>query len=80
VTVADPAVLSVLRPGDRVDVLAVRPGREAPATLAENALVLSAPGQSDIGGAAVYLAMAPAQARELVAAAPSARFAVLIRR
>jgi hypothetical protein len=78
VTPADPAVLAVLRPGDRVDVLAVDGGR-APASLAAGALVVAVPGSADPLGGAVYLALTPDRARRLVGLPRDARLAVLVR-
>jgi hypothetical protein len=97
VTLAEPAVLGVLRAGDRVDLLAVPPtaegsgpgprGSSAPAgspgpggaatTSAENVLVLATPGGADAAG--VYLALAPSQARAVVALPPDTRLAVIVR-
>ncbi len=77
VTPADPAVLGLLRAGDRVDLLAVRPG-DAPTAVAEGALVLAAPAPADAGGA-LYLALPPDRAREIVGLPGTVRFAVLVR-
>jgi len=77
VTPADPAVLGVLRAGDRVDLLAVRPSGD-PTTVAEGALVLAAPAPADAGGA-LYLALPPDRAREIVGLPEGVRFAVLVR-
>jgi hypothetical protein len=76
VTLAEPAALGVLRPGDRVDLLAVAPSGSA--TVAANALVVATPGSAD-GGAGLYLAMDPRQARRVVAQPPEARLAVIVR-
>lgn len=76
VTLADPAVLGLLRAGDRVDLLAV-PATGAPATLAENATVLVTP--TDAGAAALQLAVRPGPARAVLAQPATARFAVLVR-
>jgi hypothetical protein len=78
VTPADPAILGVLRAGDRVDLLTVRPGG-GPTTLASGALVLATPRPAEVGGGALYLALTPASAREVVGLPTSARFAVLVR-
>jgi hypothetical protein len=78
VTPADPAILGVLRAGDRVDLLAVRPGG-GPATIASGALVLATPRPAEVDGGALYLALTPASAREVVGLPTSARFAVLVR-
>jgi hypothetical protein len=76
VTPADPAILGMLRPGDRVDVLSVAPGGDT-STLAAAALVV-APGREPAGGA-LYLALPPEQARRIIGLPATARLAVLSR-
>lgn len=84
VRMAEPAVLAVVRPGARVDLMLV-PAPEsgppsAPNLLASAALVLDVldPGRVD-GAGALYLALAPEQARRVALAPPDARFVALIR-
>jgi hypothetical protein len=78
VTLADPAILGMLRPGDRVDVLAVASGGDT-STLAADALVVAAPGSLDPTGGALYLALTPERARRIIGQPATARFAVLAR-
>jgi hypothetical protein len=77
VTPADPAVLGVLHAGDRVDLVAVWLDAE-PTTIASGALVLDTPRPADVGGGALYLALTPARAREVVGLPGTVRFAVLV--
>ncbi|MDQ7906808.1 flagellar biosynthesis protein FlgA [Phytohabitans sp. ZYX-F-186] len=81
VRLAEPAVLALVRPGDRVDLLAVggatptpAPSRE-PAPLARDALVLGVVG---VDGA-VLLALAPDRARAIVSLPDGTRFGVIVR-
>lgn len=84
IRLAEPAALAVVRPGGRVDLLAIpattsreAPGR--PAVLAASALVLDVlAGESD-GPAAILLALDPNQARRAVALPDTTRFAVILR-
>ncbi|WP_207914340.1 hypothetical protein [Micromonospora sp. KC213] len=82
VRLAEPAALSVLRPGARVDLLVVPAGRgvvEA-VLLAPEALVLDVVG-ADVGdgGSALYLALRPEQARRTVSQPEGSRFTVVVR-
>jgi hypothetical protein len=84
IRLAEPAALAVVRPGGRVDLLAIpattsreAPGR--PAVLAASALVLDVlAGESD-SPAAILLALDPDQARRAVALPDTTRFAVILR-
>uniref|UniRef100_UPI001FB5D5FC RcpC/CpaB family pilus assembly protein n=1 Tax=Streptomyces sp. YIM 98790 TaxID=2689077 RepID=UPI001FB5D5FC len=89
VRIADPGVARLLSPGDRVDVLATRPplpGEDpAPAArrVAHRVEVAEVPGDVETGapgdagrGALVVLAVPPATAAELAAAAADSRLAV----
>lgn len=84
VRMTEPAVLAVVRPGTRIDLMQVpAPDGTRPATptpVAEAALVLDVvdPGAGESTGA-LYLALAPEQAHRVLLAPPDARFAVLIR-
>jgi hypothetical protein len=78
VTPADPAVLGVLRAGDRVDLVAVSHDAE-PTTIASGVLVLDTPRPADVGGGALYLALTPDRAREIVGLPQTVRFAILVR-
>jgi hypothetical protein len=89
VSLAEPQALAVVRPGDRVDLLAVpaRPGGsstpELPATLASAALVLATvgdpTGEPGPPPAAVYLALTPQQAGRAVGLQGRVRFAITVR-
>jgi pilus assembly protein CpaB len=69
---ADLAVSALVRPGDRVDVLATTPGAERAEVVAAGALVLAAPGLDDTGDGLLLLAVDDATAALLAAAATSA--------
>jgi hypothetical protein len=76
------AALAVVRPGDRVDLLAVRvePRAAPPLVIASGALVLAVPAQADeLDRGVVYLALSPDQARQVVGLPSSVRFAVIVR-
>ena len=75
VPLGEPTALSVLRPGDRVDLFSVPAGGGEPVSLAEGALVLAA----DAAAATLFVALTPEQAHEVVAAPAAARFAVIVR-
>ncbi|MDG4833494.1 flagellar biosynthesis protein FlgA [Solwaraspora sp. WMMD1047] len=84
VPLAEPAVLAVVRPGTRVNLLAALPARRPGATvepvlLAERVPVLAVlrPAATD-GSAAVYLALDPEQARRTIGMPPDARFALAV--
>ncbi len=75
VRLADPATVTAVRPGDRVDLVAVPGG-----ALAGDALVLPLPGRPispDDG--VLYLAVRIDEARRVAEAAPDARFAIRVR-
>ncbi|MFK3984643.1 flagellar biosynthesis protein FlgA [Micromonospora sp. NPDC050397] len=88
VRLAEPAALTVVRPGARVDLLVVPtggaagPGRAADSPpIAAHALVLDVLGTTDaaVEGSALYLALPPEQARRTVALPDGTRFAILVR-
>lgn len=81
VRLAEPAVLAVLRPGSRVDLLALPPGTDGSGTLlAARALVLDVVGADALdAGAALYLALPPDQARRAVSQPEGSRFAIVVR-
>lgn len=85
VRLADPAALTAVRPGARVDLLAVPPvGEQRAATepllLAGRALVLDVlSGDAGEIGAALYLALKPAQAQATIAQPEGSRFAIVVR-
>ncbi|MEV1329120.1 flagellar biosynthesis protein FlgA [Micromonospora costi] len=82
VRLAEPAALSVVRPGARVDLLAAPPaGRSGEANLlASRALVLDVVGAGATdGSAALYLALRPEQAQRAVGQPEGSRFAVVVR-
>ena len=80
VRLADPATASLLRAGDRVDVLAApTDGAVAEAvTVAAGLEVLSVPATADGEGALVVLSATPAAAARLAAAAVGARLSVTV--
>ncbi|MEV1287177.1 flagellar biosynthesis protein FlgA [Micromonospora sp. NPDC049679] len=82
VRLAEPAALAVVRPGDRVDLLAL-PGAGSrapvePLVVAAGALVLAVPGVEAAGGAAIYLAMKPEAARRTSIMPENTRFGVIV--
>jgi hypothetical protein len=74
VRLADPAALAVVRPGDRIDLLAE--SGNGSTVYAARALVLDVAAADD--GPVLYLALPEAQARSVGAAAASAHFAVIV--
>lgn len=75
VSLGEPSAVTLVRPGDRVDLFRV-PDAGGPAVRqADRALVLAA----DDAGAALLLALTPAQADAAVSVAPTDRFAVVVR-
>ncbi|MEQ4301007.1 hypothetical protein ABNF97_06380 [Plantactinospora sp. B6F1] len=86
IRLAEPAALTVARPGARVDLLAAAGGDQAgrapkPTVLATRALVLDVlgPGQTDGAASAIYLALRPDQAHRAVGMPESTRFAIIVR-
>ncbi|MGI5213274.1 flagellar biosynthesis protein FlgA [Plantactinospora sp. CA-290183] len=86
IRLAEPAALAVVRPGIRVDLLAVpaddRSARStAPTLVAGRALVLDVLDQAadDAVAGALYLALAPEQARRAVGMPAPTRFAIIVR-
>ncbi|MFG1954111.1 flagellar biosynthesis protein FlgA [Micromonospora sp. NPDC048830] len=82
VRLAEPAALAVVRPGARVDLLAVpADGRAAEADLlAPRALVLDVVGAGAVdGSSALYLALSPEQAHRAVGLPEGSRFAIVVR-
>ncbi|MGS2614102.1 hypothetical protein ACVCAH_06160 [Micromonospora sp. LZ34] len=80
VRLAEPAALAVLRPGARVDLLAVPAAGGAGTLLASRALVLDVVGADALdAGAALYLALPPDQARRAVSQPEGSRFAIVVR-
>lgn len=82
VRLADPAAGALLRPGDRVDVLAAAPdGTSGSAdVVASGSPVLAVPSPAgDLDGALVLLAAPPAVAGRLAAAAVGSRLSVVVR-
>jgi hypothetical protein len=69
VRLAEPAVLALVQPGDRVDLLATA------SLAAPDALVLGVVAEDG----AILLALRPTQARSVVALPPSTHFTVLVR-
>ncbi|RGC68109.1 hypothetical protein C5N14_15375 [Micromonospora sp. MW-13] len=82
VRLAEPAALAVVRPGARVDLLAVpADGRAGEADLlASRALVLDVVGAGAAdGSSALYLALRPEQAQRAVGLPEGSRFAIVVR-
>ncbi|GIG85586.1 flagellar biosynthesis protein FlgA [Plantactinospora endophytica] len=86
IRLAEPAALTVARPGARVDLLAAPGGEQAgrapkPTVLATRVLVLDVldPGQTDGAASAIYLALRPDQAHRAVGMPESTRFAIIVR-
>jgi hypothetical protein len=74
VRLSEPAVLALVHPGDRVDLLATATGAE-PALAAADALVLGVVGTDG----AVLLALGPDRARAVVGMPENTRFGVIVR-
>nr|WP_225443364.1 SAF domain-containing protein [Lolliginicoccus lacisalsi] len=80
VRLSDPAVTSLLQPGDRVDVVAVPPGSELPArVLAKDVAVLFTSSPGDTGGALAVLALGPSDAVAVAAHAAQGIVTVTLR-
>lgn len=83
IRLADPDSTSLVRPGDRVDVLAApldAEGASAVSVVAERALVLAVPAGTTAGdGAVVVVAVPSATARRLAGAAAAARLSIAVR-
>jgi hypothetical protein len=76
VRLAEPAALSVLRAGDRVDLMAAGTGE--PRRVATNALVIGV-NSADDPSAGVFLAVSPEEARRAVEFPADARLSILVR-
>ncbi|WP_229402779.1 flagellar biosynthesis protein FlgA [Micromonospora okii] len=82
IRLAEPAALAVVRPGARVDLLAVPAGGPpgGAGLVAPGALVLDVIGaDATDGSSALYLALSPPQARKAVTLPDNTRFAIMIR-
>ncbi|MFF5070047.1 flagellar biosynthesis protein FlgA [Micromonospora olivasterospora] len=82
IRLAEPAALAVVRPGSRVDLLAVPAGGPAAEAdlLAPRALVLDVVGAGAVdGSSALYLALSPEQAHRAVGLPEGSRFAIVVR-
>jgi hypothetical protein len=75
VRLAEPAVLALVHPGDRVDLLAAGRASPASAILARDALVLAVVGADG----AVLLALGPERARAIVGLPDGTRFGLIVR-
>ena len=78
VRLADPTALSLIRPGDRVDVLRVDDAGHGTAPVAASALVLGVTGMDDPAAGGLLVALRPADAEKAVAD-QGRGFAILIR-
>ena len=77
VRLAEPTALTLVRPGDRIDLLSVEEGG-GPVAVAAAALVLGVTGADDPTTGGLLVALNPAEAQKAVAA-PGRAFAILIR-
>jgi hypothetical protein len=75
---ADPTALTLVRPGNRVDLLSVDDGGGTPSSIAAAALVLRVTGATDPTAGGLLLALTPAEAQRAVAT-PTHGFAIVIR-
>jgi len=75
VPLGDPASLAMLRPGDRVDLLAIPAAGGDPVPLVDAAAVLAV----DPAAAALLLALTPEQGQAAVSASTTGTFAVIVR-
>jgi hypothetical protein len=78
VRLAEPTALTLVRPGDRVDLLRIGPGSDTTAVAAA-ALVLGVTGADDPTAGGLLLALRPDEAKRAVAGADRAGFAIFIR-
>ncbi|MFD0519848.1 hypothetical protein [Paractinoplanes durhamensis] len=78
VRLADPAALSLVRPGNWVDLLRIDPAGGDSTPVATSALVLEVSGADDPTTGGLLLALTPAEA-EQAATNPGHGFAILIR-
>jgi hypothetical protein len=78
IRLADPTGLSLVRPGNRVDLLRVTAAAGSPTRLATAALVLDVTGANDPTTGGLLLALSPAEADRTVAASDNG-FAIVIR-
>jgi hypothetical protein len=79
VRLAEPAALSLVHPGDRVDLLRVSTADGRTTPVADGALVLGVTGADDPTAGGLLLALTPVEARRAVGTPELTRFAVLIR-
>ncbi|GGN16107.1 sugar/nucleoside kinase (ribokinase family) [Actinoplanes campanulatus] len=78
VRLADPTALTVVRPGNRVDLLRIDGDRDRPIPVANSALVLDVTGADDPVTGGLLLALTPDEADRAVST-PARGFAILIR-
>jgi len=78
VRLAEPTALTLVRPGDHVDLLRVADNSHDTSAVATSALVLGVTGADDPTAGGLLLALTPAEAAKAVAQ-PGGGFAVLIR-
>jgi hypothetical protein len=78
VRLAEPTALTLVRPGDKVDLLRVDDTGQGGATVADAALVLSVTGADDPTAGGLLLALRPAEAAKAIST-PGRGFAILIR-
>lgn len=75
VALPEPGALVMLRPGDRVDLLALPAGGGAPVPVAQGVTLLAL----DPGSATALLSLPPERAVEVLSAADGDRFALVVR-
>jgi len=78
VRLADPTALTVVHPGNRVDLLRLNDSTGETTAVATAALVVTVSGASDPATGGLLLALSPAEAR-LAVSTPNRGFAILIR-
>jgi hypothetical protein len=78
VRLADPTALTVVRPGNRVDLLRIDGDRDRTTAVASAALVLEVTGADDPVTGGLLLALQPAEARQAIAVSGRG-FAIVIR-
>ncbi|BEL11263.1 hypothetical protein Q0Z83_094540 [Actinoplanes sichuanensis] len=78
VRLADPTALTVVRPGNRVDLLRIESDRDRTTAVASAALVLDVTGADDPVTGGLLLALDPAEARQAISSAGRG-FAIVIR-
>jgi hypothetical protein len=79
IRLADPTALSLIRPGNRVDLLRLGDPGGQPTAVAADALVLRVTGADDPASGGLLLALTPQQAQQAVTTTTREGFAIVIR-